>query len=60
MAGYVQLFCELLHKTTTMIEEESYMLFVYSLKAEVKTFSGVNVPKNLEDAIAWAQRVDLW
>ena len=30
------------------------------LKPEVKTSVGVNVPGGLEDAITWAQRVDLW
>ena len=36
------------------------MLFVQGLKPEVKTSVGVNVPSGLEDAITWAQRVDLW
>ena len=36
------------------------MLFVRGLKPEVKTSVGVNVPEGLEDAISWAQRVDLW
>ena len=43
-----------------MMEEESYTLFVWGLKPEVKTSMGVNVPVGLEDAITWAQRVDLW
>ena len=43
-----------------MTEEESYMLFVHGLKPEVKTSVGVNVLEGLEDAITWAQRVDLW
>ena len=43
-----------------MTEEESYTLFVRGLKPEVKTSVGVNVPAGLEDAITWAQRVDLW
>ena len=51
MAGYVQEFRELLYKIPTMMEEESYTLFVRGLKLEVKTSMGVNVPKGLEDAI---------
>ena len=43
-----------------MMEEESYTLFVRGLKQEIKTSMGVNVPEGLEDAITWAQRVDLW
>ena len=43
-----------------MTEEESYTLFVRGLKLEIKTLVGVNVPEGLEDAITWAQRVDLW
>ena len=43
-----------------IMEEESYTLFVWGLKPEVKTSVGVNVPEGLEDAITWAQRVDLW
>ena len=43
-----------------MTEEESYTLFVRGLKPEVKTSVGVNVPVGLEDAITWAQHVDLW
>ena len=43
-----------------MTEEESYTLFVRGLKPEVKTSVGVNVLAGLEDAITWAQRVDLW
>ena len=30
------------------------------LKPKIKTSVDVNVPKGLEDAITWAQRVDLW
>ena len=51
MAGYVQEFPGLLYKIPTMMEEESYTLFVRGLKLEVKTSMGVNVPKGLEDAI---------
>ena len=58
--GYVQQFQELLYKIPVMTEEESYMLFVRGLKPEIKTSVGVNVPGGLEDAITWAQRVDLW
>ena len=43
-----------------MTEEESYTLFVQGGKPEVKTSVGVNVPAGLEDAITWAQCVDLW
>ena len=60
VAGYVQRFRELLYKIPEMTEEESYTLFVRGLKPEVKTSVGVNVPGGLEDAITWAQRVDLW
>ena len=59
MAGYVQQFYKLLYKIPLMTEEESYMLFVQSLKLEVKTLVGVNVLEDLEDAITWAQHVDL-
>ena len=58
--GYVQWFRELLYKVPTMMEEESYTLFVRGLKADVRTSVGVNVPAGLEAAMAWAQRVDLW
>ena len=57
---YVQRFRELLYKIPTMTEEESYTLFVRGLKPEIKTSVGVNVPEGLEDAITWAQHVDLW
>ena len=57
---YVQRFRELLYKILAMTEEESYTLFVRGLKPEVKTSVGVNVPAGLEDAITYAQRVDLW
>ena len=60
VTGYVQRFRELLYKIPEMTEEESYTLFVRGLKPEVKTSVGVNVPGGLEDAITWAQRVDLW
>ena len=60
VSGYVQRFRELLYKIPAMAEEESYTLFVRGLKPEVKTSVGVNVPAGLEDAITWAQRVDLW
>ena len=43
-----------------MTEEESYTLFVQGLKPEIKTSIGVNFPDGLEDAITWAQRVNLW
>ena len=43
-----------------MTEEESYTLFDWGLKLEVKTSVDVNVPAGLEDAITWAQCVDLW
>ena len=43
-----------------MTKEESYTLFVRGLKPDVKTLVGVNVPEGLEDAITWAQRMDLW
>ena len=60
VTGYVQRFRELLYKIPEMTEEESYTLFIRGLKPEVKTSVGVNVPGGLEDAITWAQRVDLW
>ena len=61
VAGYVQQFRELLYKIPTMTKEESYKLFlVQGLKLEIKTSVGVNVLEGLEDAISWAQRVDLW
>ena len=60
VTGYVQRFRELLYKIPEMTEEESYTLFVRGLKPEVKTSVGINVPGGLEDAITWAQRVDLW
>ena len=60
VARYVQRFRELLHKILTMTEEESYTLFVRGLKPEIKTSLGVNVLEGLEDAITWAQCVDLW
>ena len=41
-------------------KEESYMLFVHSLKVEIKNFVDVNMPASLEDAILCAQRVDSW
>ena len=43
-----------------MTEEESYTLFVCSLKPEIKTSVRVNVLEGLEDVIAWAHHVDLW
>ena len=43
-----------------MTKEESYTLFVWGLKMEIKTSMGVNVPKGLEGAITWVQHVDLW
>ena len=60
LARYVQQFHELLYKIPTMMEEESYMLFVQSLKLDIKTSVGVNVLEDLENAITWAQHVDLW
>ena len=59
VARYVQRFCELLYKIPSMTEEESYTLFVRGLKPEIKTSMGVNILEGLEDAITWAQRVDL-
>ena len=49
LAGYVWQFCELLYKIPTMVEEESYMLFVRCLKPDVKASVGVNVPEGVED-----------
>ena len=60
MARYVQHFHELLYKIPTMTEEQLYTLFVQDLRPEIKTLVGVNVPEGLENAITWAQRVDLW
>ena len=60
VAGHVQRFRELLYKIRTMMEDESYTLFVRSLKPDIKTSVGVNVPEGLEDAITGAQCVDLW
>ena len=60
MTGYVQRFEELLYKIPAMTEEESYTLFVRGLKPKIKTSVGVNVLEGLEDAITWAQCVDLW
>ena len=51
MPRYVQRFCELLYKIPMIMEEESYTLFVWGLKPEVKTSVGVNIPEGLEDAI---------
>ena len=60
VTGYVQWFQELLYKIPAMMEEESYTLFVRGLKLEFKTSVSVNVPAGLENAITWAQHVDLW
>ena len=60
VARYVQCFCELLYKIPTTMEEELYTLFVWGLKPDIKTSVGVNVLEGLEDAIAWAQRGNLW
>ena len=43
-----------------MTKEKSYPLFVWGLKLEVKTSVGVNVLASLQDAVTWAQHVDLW
>ena len=51
MARYVHRFRELLYKIPTMMEEESYTLFVRGLKPEINTLVGVNVLEGLEDAI---------
>ena len=56
----MQQFRELLYNIPTMIEEQSYTLFVRGLKPKIKTSVGVNVPEGLEDVITWAQCVDLW
>ena len=37
VTGYIQQFHELLYKIPEMMEEESYTLFVWGLKPEVKT-----------------------
>ena len=43
-----------------MTEEESYTLVVQGLKPEVTTSMGVSVLEGLENAITWAQCLDLW
>ena len=60
VTGYMQRFRELLSKILAMTEDESYTLFVQVLKLEIKTSVGVNVLEGLEDAITWAQCVNLW
>ena len=54
VTGCMQRFRELLYKIPTMMEEESYMLFIRGLKPEFKTSVGVNVLEGLEDVITWA------
>ena len=51
VVGYVQRFHKLLYQIQTMMEEESYTLFVGGLKSKIKTSMGVNVPEGLVDAI---------
>ena len=60
VAGYTAKFQELKNRLPTMADEEAFSVYLTGLNPHLREQVGAHVTRNMEEAIAMAQRIEIY